>query len=333
MNFEDQNIGGIPLEDIIALVAAAFVAVIIVIIWRSTVERAPAQKAVKAISQRRKELRAELGQAQRRSTARNAEAVDFMRRILNRFKLSSGKHYEEAGMKLAQAGVRSGDARTIYLGSKLGLPVVMGILAILGIFVFNLYNIETTQKKAIISVLMILTGAFLPDILVKNMITKRQAILTKAMPDMLDLLVICAEAGLALDNALVRVAKELRVSSPEMADEMELTSAELGFMAERRQAMENLRRRTGLPTMQALVNTLIQSERYGTPLAEALRVLSMELRDARMMRAEEKAARLPATMTVPMMIFIMPTLAIVLVGPAVLDVIDQLLPTMKAAGG
>lgn len=333
MNFEDQNLAGFPLEDLIALVAAGFVALIVVVIWRSTVERAPAQRAVKAITQRRQELRAELGQTQRRSAAANAEAVDMARQILNRFKLLSGKHYEAAGTKLAQAGIRSSDARTIYLISKLGLPIAAGIFAVVFILLLNTWNIQTTQNKALASIGLILFGAFLPDIMVANLITKRKAILTKAMPDMLDLLVICAEAGLALDNALVRVAKEIRVSSVEMADEMELTSAELGFMAERRMAMDNLRKRTGLPAMQALVNTLVQSERYGTPLAEALRVLSAELRDARLMRAEEKAARLPATMTVPMMIFIMPTLAIVLVGPAVLDVIDQLLPTMKAAGG
>jgi len=333
MSFEDESLLGVPLENLIALLAAAFVAIAVIVIWRSTVERVPAQRAVKAISQRRAELRAELGQSQRRSTAKNAEAVDFARRILDHFKLLSGKHYEAAGAKLAQAGIRSGDARTVFLIAKLGLPIAFGIVTVVLIFGLGAFNIETTQGKALASMGAILFGFFLPDIMVKNLATKRQQILTKAMPDMLDLLVICAEAGLALDNALVRVAKELRVSSVEMADELELTSAELGFMAERRTAMDNLRKRTGLPAMQALTNTLIQSERYGTPLAEALRVLSMELRDQRLMRAEEKAARLPATMTVPMMIFIMPTLAIVLVGPAVLNVIDQLLPTMKAAGG
>ena len=140
---------------------------------------------------------------------------------------------------------------------------------------------------------------------------------------------ICAEAGLALDNALVRVAREMRMNSPEMADEMELTSAELGFMSERRIALENLYKRTNLPAMQALANTLIQSERYGTPLAQSLRVLSRELRDERLMKAEEKAARLPATLTVPMMIFIMPTLFIVLIGPGILRAIDGLGGVLK----
>lgn len=331
MTFGGDTLVGIPFEDIIALAAAAFVAITVVMIWRSTVERMPAQRAVKAVAQRRDELRAERNQAQRRST--NTEAVDFARKTLNRFKLLSGKHVEAAATKLMRAGIRSRDAVTIFLFGKLCLPLAAVVFSVVFLHFLGMFNLQTTQSKLMASVGLILFSFYLPDILVKNLTSKRQAILTKALPDMLDLLVICAEAGLALDNALVRVAKEIRVSSVEMADELELTSAELGFMAERRMAMDNLRKRTGLPAMQALVNTLIQSERYGTPLADALRVLSMEMRDQRLMKAEEKAARLPATMTVPMMIFIMPTLAIVLVGPAILNVIDQLLPTMKAAGG
>ncbi|MDH3451776.1 MAG: type II secretion system F family protein, partial [Gammaproteobacteria bacterium] len=178
--------------------------------------------------------------------------------------------------------------------------------------------------RLIASSCSVILGFYLPDILIKNLIDKRTHLLTRAMPDMLDLLVICAEAGLALDNALVRVSKEIRLNCAEMADELELTSAELGFMSERRIALENLYKRTALPSMQALANTLIQSERYGTPLAQSLRVLSRELRDERMMKAEEKAARLPATLTVPMMLFIMPTLFIVLIGPGILRAMDGL---------
>jgi tight adherence protein C len=331
MSFDDDALLGIPIEDIIALAAAAFVAIIVIVIWRSTIERAPTQRAVKAISQRRDELRAELGQAQRRST--NTDAVDFARKTLNRFKLLSGNQFEAAAGKLLRAGIRSRDATTVFLFAKLCLPIAAVVFSVVFLHFLGLFDLQTTQSKLLSSVGLILFSFFLPDIMIQNLTAKRQALLTKAMPDMLDLLVICAEAGLALDNALVRVAKELRISSSEMADELELTSAELGFMADRRMAMNNLRKRTGLPAMQALVNTLVQSERYGTPLADALRVLSAELRDARLMKAEEKAARLPATMTVPMMIFIMPTLAIVLVGPAILNVIDQLLPTMAAAAG
>ena len=135
---------------------------------------------------------------------------------------------------------------------------------------------------------------------------------------------ICAEAGLSLDTALNRVADEMAVSAPELADELALTSVELNFLPERRMALGNLAKRVDLPAIRGVVNTLIQTEKYGTPLAQSLRVLSAEFREQRMLKAEEKAARLPATLTVPMIMFILPTLFIVLVGPAMLGVYDQM---------
>ena len=142
------------------------------------------------------------------------------------------------------------------------------------------------------------------------------------MPDAFDLLVICAEAGLGLDAALDRVAREMTQSTPVLAEEIGITAVELGFLPDRRVALMGFAERVQLPSVRALVNTLTQSERYGTPLAQALRVLSSELREERMMKAEEKAAKLPATLTVPMILFILPTLFIVLLGPAIIRVFD-----------
>ena len=153
---------------------------------------------------------------------------------------------------------------------------------------------------------------------------KRRQALRKGAPDGLDLLVICAEAGLSLDTALNRVAEEIALSAPELADELALTGVELNFLPERRMALDNLARRADLPAIRGVVNTLIQTEKYGTPLSQSLRVLSAEFRDQRMLRAEEKAARLPAILTVPMILFILPTLFIVLVGPAMIDVYDKM---------
>ncbi|MDX1541814.1 MAG: type II secretion system F family protein, partial [Geminicoccaceae bacterium] len=167
-------------------------------------------------------------------------------------------------------------------------------------------------------------GFFAPDLYVSNATTKRQKALQKALPDGLDLLVICAESGLALDAALERVAGELGGASPELAEELSLTSVELGFLPDRRQALLNLNRRTDLPAIRGVVNTLVQTEKYGTPLSQSLRVLAHEFRDQRMMKAEEKAARLPAVMTVPMIVFILPTLFIVLMGPAIISIMDNL---------
>ena len=318
MNLQNLIPFGLGVEDMIAFGASAFVVISVVVVWRALLEKAPAQRRIKSLIERRSQLKQDLNAAKRRP---KVETLNVAKRTLRYFKLMTGKPVENASAKLVRAGIRSRDAVTLFLFAKLCLPAVLGIGALVSIYILEMFNLGP-QGRLFASIGSVLVGFYLPDLWVKNLIDKRNHLLTRAMPDMLDLLVICAEAGLALDNALVRVSRELRVSSPEMADEMELTSAELGFMSERRIALENLYKRTALPAMQALANTLIQSERYGTPLAQALRVLSRELRDERLMKAEEKAARLPATLTVPMMIFIMPTLFIVLIGPGILRAID-----------
>ncbi|MPY75597.1 MAG: type II secretion system F family protein [Alphaproteobacteria bacterium] len=320
MNLKQLIPFGVGLEEFIALGAAVFVAISIVVVWRGLLEKAPAQRRIKAIVERRATLRQALVAPKRRG---RAETLNVARRTLRYFRLMTGKPVENARSKLIRAGFRSRDAVTLFLFAKLCLPIVLGVMVVVMAYVVELYDLAP-RTRLFMSLGAILLGFYLPDLLVKNLIDKRTHLLTRSMPDMLDLLVICAEAGLALDNALVRVSKEIRLNCAEMADEMELTSAELGFMSERRIALENLYKRTALPSMQALANTLIQSERYGTPLAQSLRVLSRELRDERLMKAEEKAARLPATLTVPMMIFIMPTLFIVLIGPGILRAIDGL---------
>jgi tight adherence protein C len=172
----------------------------------------------------------------------------------------------------------------------------------------------------------VLVGSYkAPDIWLKNKVTKRSNAIRKGLPDALDLLVICAEAGLTVDAAFHRVAKELGKAYPELGDEFGLTAIELGFLNERRNAFENLAQRVDLEAVRGVVTTMIQTEKYGTPLASALRVLSAEFRHERMMRAEEKAARLPAIMTVPLILFILPTLFVVILGPASCSINDSFL--------
>ncbi|MFN3517315.1 MAG: type II secretion system F family protein, partial [Novosphingobium sp.] len=161
-----------------------------------------------------------------------------------------------------------------------------------------------------------------PEIYLANLISKRTDAIRKGLPDALDLLVICAEAGLTVDAAFNRVARELGRAYPELGDEFALTAIELSFLGERRQAFENLAYRVDLDAVRGVVTTMIQTERYGTPLASALRVLSAEFRNERMMRAEEKAARLPAIMTVPLILFILPVLFVVILGPAACSIAD-----------
>jgi tight adherence protein C len=165
-------------------------------------------------------------------------------------------------------------------------------------------------------------GFFGPDLLVKNAGDNRVKKLTLSLPDALDLMVICAEAGLSLDATIKRVGGEMAFAAPEISDELMLTGIELSFLPDRQVALQNLISRTDVPKLRALVNSLIQSERYGTPLANSLRVLSAEFRDERLMAAEEKAAKLPAIMTVPMILFILPSLFMIIMGPAVLHVLD-----------
>jgi tight adherence protein C len=168
-----------------------------------------------------------------------------------------------------------------------------------------------------------MVGSKLPDLWLKNAKQKRMEVIQKAFPDSLDMLVICAEAGLANDAALKRVVAETSRSASVLSEELELTAMELGFLPERRAALEHFAERVPLGAVKAFVNSVIQAEKYGTPLARAYKVLSQEQRNESMMRAEEKASRLPATMTVPMMIFILPALFIVLIGPAILDIADN----------
>jgi tight adherence protein C len=163
-------------------------------------------------------------------------------------------------------------------------------------------------------------GNFLPYILLRNLITRRQASIRLAWPDSLDLLLICVESGMAIEPAMQRVAREIGSISIPLADELALTVAELSFLQDRRKAFENLGKRTGMPDVKSVVTSLIQSERYGTPLGMALRVLAQENRDMRMAEAERKASALPPRLTVPMMLFFMPVIFVVIMGPVVMQV-------------
>lgn len=312
----------VALETLIALGAAAAAFLSLIAVWVPLVERGENQKRVKSILARRDQLTARARAPVRRGGFKS-QGVTLANNVATRFKLLKGHQAEAARLKLQRAGYRSRDALGVYFFGKLALPGLMGGVAAFWLYGFGGGGMQEALKLPV-AAMAVVAGFYLPEILVKNQADKRREKLRRAMPDALDLLVICAEAGLTLDAALVRVAKEVAPGAPELAEELELTSIELGFLPERRMALDNLEKRTGLPSVGALVGTLAQAEKYGTPLAQSLRVLAREMRDERLMRAEEKAARLPATLTVPMVIFIMPALFIVLIGPAILRVLDSL---------
>lgn len=251
------------------------------------------------------------------------EVVNFMRRIVHKLKLMHGESAQKAALKLLQAGLRGKNHLVYFMFARLALPVVFGIKALMLFKWMPMWKMSGTNSTLMV-IAAIIVGILAPAIYVANIRERRKQQLEKAMPDSLDLMVIAAEAGLSLDASFQRVAKELGPAWPEMAEEFQLTSIELTFLNDRSRAMENLVTRTDLDSIRAVVNTLRQTEKYGTPLSQSLRVLSAEFRDKRMMKAEEKAARLPVLMTLPMVVFILPPLFVVLIGPAILSMIDHL---------
>ena len=206
--------------------------------------------------------------------------------------------------------------------ARMVIPVVLGLVVGVMVYWLNVFPEWSSFKKFMAFALALLAGYKGPDVYLGNLVKKRTDAVRKGLPDALDLLVICAEAGLTVDAAFNRVARELGRAYPELGDEFALTAIELSFLSERRQAFENFAYRVNLDAVKGVVTTMVQTERYGTPLASALRVLSAEFRNDRMMRAEEKAARLPAIMTVPLILFILPVLFIVILGPAACSIAD-----------
>ena len=310
-------------EDIIALFVALSAFLIVLAVWRTLLVRNPMAARLRSIERRRQGLRDEMLSTRRRAAEMRAEQVNLMRVVVDKLHLMRGSVTDKATVKLEQAGWRSRDALIAYLFLKLVLPLIAGAFVLVVINLLALYELEA-PARVLVSLMVVLITAYAPDLYVSNAVAKRKAKLTKSMPDALDLMVICTEAGLSLDATLARVAREMGETSPELADELSLASVELGFLPDRAKALEGLNRRTGLPAIRGLVTTLIQTEKYGTPLSNSLRVLAAEFRNERMLRAEAKAAKLPATLTVPMVLFIMPALFVVLLGPAIIRTIDSM---------
>lgn len=299
----------------LAVGVANFLAILAVL--RALSPGDPVAVRARTHAKRRRELRAELLRPKRSERARS---VGLARRLVEALKLNRGDEAKKAASLLVQAGWRSSDATSVFLAFRVITPVALAAAAwVLGP---SLLHDDDMLRRLMVTVGGACAGLYLPRLLLKNAIKKRHLKILKGLPDALDLFVICAEAGLSLDAALTRVGREIGASAPELADELGLTAVELGFLPDRREALLGLTRRVDTPQIRGLVNTLVQTEKYGTPLAQALRVLASEFRDTRMMKAEEKAARLPATLTVPMIAFVLPPLFVVLIGPAIVQVLN-----------
>lgn len=315
---------GITIEDVITALAAMSAFLVVLAIWSSGIIKDPMHGRVKHLQDRRQDLkRGYTAPTKRRATVKKSSYLGVIQNIANKFNLVKNEQADKTRLKLLQAGYRSKDILAYFMFFKMVLPILIGTVAVVLIYGMGMFDLQPTMKS-VACIGSALVASFLPETILKNTTMKRNLAMQRALPDMLDLLVICAEAGLTLDSALLRVVKEMAQTGPELADELNYTAIELGFLPERRQALRNLSTRVTLPSIQSVTATLIQSEKYGTPLADSLRVLSSEFRNERMMIAEEKAGKLPATMTIPLILFILPTLFVVLIGPAACQVNDIL---------
>jgi tight adherence protein C len=222
---------------------------------------------------------------------------------------------------LRQAGLRSEHHLVTYLALRLATPLLLAALAYLYASTVVAEEMPALMRVSV-TLGALIVGYYLPLTLVKNLVARRQISIKGAWSDALDLMLICVESGMAIEPALQRVAREIGPASVPLAEELTLTVAELSYLQDRRKAYENLAKRTGLPTVKSVVTSLVQSERYGTPLGTALRVLAQENRDARMFEAERKAAALPPRLTVPMIVFFLPVIFVVILGPSAIAVMN-----------
>jgi tight adherence protein C len=319
------TIMGIDVMWVATLLAAVAVFAVLTALYAATTVRDPMAKRVKALNDRREQLKAGIVATTTKRRARlnqKNETADRMRSLLSSLKVLQDEQLKAAQIKLMQAGIRSKDAAVAVIFSRLVLPIFLGGGMFLYIYVFDGFATYSSFKRYLIAAGTLILSYKAADIWLKNLITKRSQNIQKGLPDALDLLVICAEAGLTVDAAFGRVARELGKAYVELGDEFQLTAIELGFLADRKLGFENLAIRVPLEAVKGVVTTMIQTEKYGTPLASALRVLSAEFRNERMMRAEEKAARLPAIMTIPLILFILPVLFVIILGPAACSISD-----------
>jgi tight adherence protein C len=246
----------------------------------------------------------------------------FMQQIVDKLNLRSAFESDEIKSKLKMAGLRGQAPLVAYMFFRLVMPIIVMIAAFF--YVFWVAKLAYPPLvKAGMAIGAGYLGFYLPNMFIQNLVQRRQQAIGQAFPDALDMLLICVQAGMSIEAAFGKVAKEVASQSLELAEEFSLTTAELSYLQDRRQAFDNLGKRTGVVTIKAVATALIQAERYGTPVSQALRVMAKESRDMRMSEAEKKAAALPPKLTVPMIVFFLPVLFIVILGPAVLQVLKM----------
>jgi tight adherence protein C len=286
------------------------------------------QDKLKARMKNVTEHRERLRQAQRESFAKKGakglranSAQGALKEVVENLKLFEVFDAAEARKKLVMAGFRGPRPVFVFMAARIGMPFVMAIGA--GVYIYAIDNMGLDNfGRLLVIIFAFFSGFYVPNLYIGNAVKNRQQKIQLSWPDALDLLLICVESGMSIEAALQKVSEEVGPNAPELAEELGLTTAELSYLQERKQAYANLAERTGLDGVKGVTTALIQSEKYGTPLGQSLRVMAQENRDLRMQEAEKKAAALPPKLTVPMIGFFMPVLFAVILGPAVLQVLE-----------
>lgn len=317
-------------EFLIALLAAISAAAVVFTFGSSMIVKQDMRARIKRVAVERDRMRAEEMSRLRGGTVsdgrnsirRGTETKTYMKRAVDRFDLKKAFQDDTTIDKLAMAGYRGQGHLTTFLFQRFATPFV--VFAIAAVYLVVLIPGDRPVFLNLIYALGAgVIGSYFPVLMLKNATQKRQASIRRAWSDCLDLLLLCVESGMSMEHALKRVGKEIGQQSAELAEELTLTTAELSFLEDRTRAYENLGRRTGLDNVKAVMTALIQADRYGTSVGQALRVMAEEGREARMMEAEKKAAALPPKLTVPLILFFLPVLFIVIMAPAILKVMSN----------
>ncbi len=306
---------------IMAILAAVAAAATVITLAMPLLAGDTLGKRMKIVAIERERIR----QRERERLARNEKGKlrptpkQYMQRVVDRFNLDEWLGKEEARALLVKAGYRGSAPYVAFLFFRLITPIVLFLGAAFYLFVVTDFGYPVTIKIAL-CIAAAYIGIQFPQLFLKNQIQKRQLSIRRAFPDALDLLLICVESGMSIEVAMRKVSEEVGTQSVPLAEELTLTTAELAYLPERRVAYENLAQRTDIEGVKSVCIALQQAERYGTPMAHALRVLAQENREMRMLAAEKKAAALPPKLTVPMIVFFLPALFIVILGPAAIQV-------------
>jgi len=310
---------------LIAVLAAVSVAAVVFTLGAQFLVRSDMKERIKRVALEREKLRAEEmarlrgGQDGKSSVRREDLSSDYMKRIVERFSLQKAFADENTIEKLARAGYRGPGHLTSFLFMRFVTPMILALIA-LGYLIFLAPGGRPLYLNIAYGVGVGIIGSYLPVLLLRNATQKRQQSVRRAWPDCLDLMLLCVEAGMSVEHAFKRVGKEIGQQSSALAEELALTTAELSFLEERSRAYENLGKRTNLDGVKSVMTALIQADRYGTSVGQALRVMAEEGREQRMMEAEKKAASLPPKLTVPLILFFLPVLFIVIISPALIKV-------------